>query len=58
MDTVVLYSLEGQRSLSLRFLSAVVLGEEIQDRVHDSLQDAQATLALYRYFNGFLNGFN
>ena len=46
-DTVQLWRMKGQRMLSLRFLSSVVLSEDIQDRIHDSIQDARAALRLF-----------
>ena len=49
-DTVELFWVKGQRKFSLRFLSSVLLQEDIQDRVHDSIQDARAALKLYQMY--------
>jgi PAB-dependent poly(A)-specific ribonuclease subunit 2 len=49
-DTVELFWIKGMRMFSLRFLSSVLLGEDIQDRVHDSIQDASAALKLYQKY--------
>jgi PAB-dependent poly(A)-specific ribonuclease subunit 2 len=49
-DTVQLFWIAGQRKLSLRFLAAVLLKEDIQEKVHDSIQDARAALKLYHLY--------
>ena len=49
-DTLDLFWVKGQRKLSLRFLSSVLLQEDIQGRVHDSIQDAKAALELYKLY--------
>lgn len=49
LDTVDIYFIqERQRRLSLRFLSYLVLKEEIQIDTHDSIEDARAALLLYQ----------
>jgi len=40
IDTLDIYRLEGQRKLSLRFLSWFVLQMDIQSHSHDSIEDA------------------
>lgn len=46
LDTAVLWRRPGQRIFSLRFLAAYLLGEDIQDVQHDSVQDALTALSL------------
>ena len=46
LDTAVLWRRPGQRIFSLRFLAAYLLGEDIQDVQHDSIQDALTALSL------------
>ncbi|KAL7750989.1 poly(A)-specific ribonuclease [Sorochytrium milnesiophthora] len=49
LDTVDIYFIKSmQRKLSLRFLSWYVLGIEIQQESHDSIEDARTALLLYR----------
>jgi len=50
LDTVEFWRLPGQRKLSLRFLAAYFLKEDIQDEVHDSIEDAKIALLLYRHY--------
>lgn len=52
MDTVDIYYMQerGSRRLNLRFLSHVILKEDIQIDVHDSIEDAVAALELYSRF--------
>lgn len=51
IDTVDVYYIQSRfRRLSLRFLSYIVLKEEIQADSHDSIEDARAALELYREF--------
>jgi PAB-dependent poly(A)-specific ribonuclease subunit 2 len=49
-DTVDLWRLPNQRKISLRFLAAYVLEEDIQDEIHDSIEDAKTALLLYRAY--------
>lgn len=56
LDTVKLYKLEGQRYLSLKFLSSHVLSADIQGSVHDSTEDAYFALALYKHYRAILEG--
>jgi len=48
VDTVELWSLPGQRKISLRFLASLLLNVAIQDDTHDSLEDARTANDLYR----------
>ena len=50
IDTVELWRLPNQRKMSLRFLAAYVLKEDIQDEIHDSIEDAKTALFLYRTY--------
>ena len=49
-DTVDLFHLAGQRKLSLRFLARHLLKQEIQEKVHDSIEDARTALLLFRKY--------
>lgn len=49
IDTVDIYRIN-QRMLSLRFLSWIVLGEEIQIETHDSIEDARMALFIYKRY--------
>lgn len=49
-DTVELWHLPGRRKISLRFLASYILKHDIQDGVHDSIEDAKTALALYRAY--------
>ncbi|KAL0947460.1 hypothetical protein HGRIS_013567 [Hohenbuehelia grisea] len=54
IDTVDLYFLRiRQRRLSLRFLSWIVLKENIQADTHDSIEDARSALRLYKAYHRF-----
>ncbi|THH04450.1 hypothetical protein EW146_g10172 [Bondarzewia mesenterica] len=54
IDTVDLYFLNSrQRRLSLRFLSWFILGENIQQDTHDSIEDARSALMLYKAYHEF-----
>ena len=48
VDTVELFHFKRQRKLSLRFLSAYLLHEKIQQGTHDSVVDARTALALFQ----------
>lgn len=50
IDTVELWRLPAQRKISLRFLAAYLLKVDIQDEIHDSIEDAKTALALYRHY--------
>lgn len=50
IDTVELWRLPAQRKISLRFLAAYLLHVDIQDEVHDSIEDAKTALLLYRHY--------
>lgn len=54
VDTVELFSLPRQRNLSLRFLTARLLGKEIQTDSHNSIEDAQAALRLYEVYRSLV----
>ena len=59
IDTVELWRLPNQRKMSLRFLAAYVLKEDIQDEIHDSIEDAKTALSLYRTYQAVAaKGFN
>lgn len=47
VDTVEIYHQPGQRYISLRFLANYVLGRDMQQDVHDSVEDAMAAFELY-----------
>lgn len=47
LDTVELFRLENRRMISLRFLTAYLLQEDIQAETHDSIEDAIASMRLY-----------
>jgi len=50
LDTVHLFSRPGERKISLRFLASRLLGCDIQQDRHDSIEDARAALRLYRKY--------
>jgi len=49
-DTVELWRLPNQRKISLRFLASYILKEDIQDEIHDSIEDAKTSLLLYKRY--------
>lgn len=49
-DTVDLWRLPDRRMISLKFLAAYVLDADIQDEVHDSIEDAKTALLLYKKY--------
>ncbi|EJD06087.1 uncharacterized protein FOMMEDRAFT_78690 [Fomitiporia mediterranea MF3/22] len=54
LDTVDIYFIESRhRRLSLRFLSWIVLKENIQTGEHDSIEDARCALLLFRKFQEY-----
>ncbi|TDL27635.1 hypothetical protein BD410DRAFT_782767 [Rickenella mellea] len=54
IDTVDVYFIKArQRRLSLRFLSWIVLKQNIQQDTHDSIEDARSALMLYKAFQEF-----
>lgn len=48
-DTAI-YFLQGKRYLSLRYLAFVLLGKNIQEDNHDSIEDAYTALILYKKY--------
>lgn len=48
-DTAV-YFLQGKRFLSLRYLAFILLGRNIQEGNHDSIEDAYTALILYKKY--------
>lgn len=49
-DTVMLYHLPRKRFISLKFLAWYFLKDRIQERNHDSIEDARTALKLYRKY--------
>jgi len=47
LDTVEIYHQPGMRFISLRFLANYVLGRDMQQDIHDSVEDALASFELY-----------
>uniref|UniRef100_A0A7S4NEG9 Exonuclease domain-containing protein n=1 Tax=Odontella aurita TaxID=265563 RepID=A0A7S4NEG9_9STRA len=47
IDTVEIYHQANRRNISLRFLVNYVLGRDMQQDVHDSVEDARAAFELY-----------
>lgn len=56
IDTVHLWSLPGQRKISLRFLAQYLLNISIQGETHDSIEDARIALALYNKVLTYVRG--
>jgi PAB-dependent poly(A)-specific ribonuclease subunit 2 len=50
VDTVDLFYLKRQRKISLRFLAAYLLRQDIQQVTHDSIEDARTALSLYKMY--------
>uniref|UniRef100_A0A914BVJ5 USP domain-containing protein n=1 Tax=Acrobeloides nanus TaxID=290746 RepID=A0A914BVJ5_9BILA len=55
-DTVQLFSLPNYKLLSLQFLAKEILNEDIQQKTHDSIEDARMALTLYRKYNEMKGG--
>ena len=47
IDTAVIYHQPNQRYISLRYLTNYVLGRDMQQEVHDSIEDSKAAYELY-----------
>ena len=50
IDTVELFRQTGGRKLRLRYLAYYLLGEKIQEKEHDSIEDARTALRLFRKY--------
>ena len=50
VDTVELFHFKRQRKLSLRFLASYLLGIDIQQGTHDSIEDARTAVRLYEKY--------
>lgn len=48
LDTVEIFHQPGMRNVSLRFLANYVLGRDIQEDIHNSVEDAKAAYELYQ----------
>jgi len=48
IDTLLLFHQEKRRFISLRFLVNFLLGRDMQQDVHDSIEDARAAYDLYK----------
>jgi PAB-dependent poly(A)-specific ribonuclease subunit 2 len=47
IDTAEIFHQTNQRYISLRYLTNYVLGRDMQQEVHDSIEDARAAYELY-----------
>ncbi len=47
IDTSLIYHQPNQRYISLRYLTNYVLGRDMQQEIHDSIEDARAAYDLY-----------
>lgn len=48
VDTVNLFYMKKQRKVSLKFLAAYLLQQDIQQTTHDSIEDSRTALSLYK----------
>lgn len=48
VDTVNLFYMKKQRKVSLKFLAAYLLKQDIQQTTHDSIEDSRTALDLYK----------
>ena len=50
-DTVELFHKPRQRKIALRFLASFLLNEEIQSQTHDSIEDANTAMKVYKKYS-------